>query len=460
MPKKDRGAPVSIDITNATAQPDQPSNKPLVSADTGSSRLSDAGSMTPAVTTQSQPATNMLRFNTRLKHVGREYLVQTVVDPAAGRLRSDIFGEGVRLTSILGESLTDLPSQRVLPALRQLHEQTSGETARIFRLSETATDSHESSLHNYIGELFASRNMWLDARREFERAVLLAPDFAEAQYNLGSCFLQLHLYQEAEAHLDRAVRLRPRYPDYINRLGEVYLALSSCRKAVDYFRKAAQHNPYYWQPYYNLGLAHILNGVRRENYQMHVDLKQRSREMFEKAAVIEPALRNSKYFMGQRYLDEDRLPESFDAYVAAKEAVLGIPRPIPISTLDLALCSDKFMPTEAELSGEIARLREEVRLHPHYADLRYRLAQSYMILAQLVHRRSIQEYDRALAINPDFQAAQRNRRLAQNEDKGLSLLVRAALRGTQQVNNIPGDQVNPGNHQDIYERSGDGPQEK
>ncbi len=454
MPEKDRVSPISLTRTDTVtaAEPSAGVSEEQVTAD--SSRLADPEK--PTTTAVTQPATNMLRFNTRLKHADRDYLIQTVVDPAAERLRSDIFNEGIRLTSIIGEALPDLPSERILPTLRQLHERVSGEIARIFRLSQAATDAHEASLHNYIGELFASRHMWLDARREFERAVLLNSDYSEARYNLGSCYLQLHLYQEAEEHLDCAVRLRPRYPDYLNRLGEVYLELSSCRKAVDFFRKATQQNPYYWEPYCNTGLAHILNGVRRENYQMHVDLKRRAREMFEKAAVIEPALKSSDYFMGQRYLDEDRLSESFDAYTAAKDAVKATPRPIPISALDLALCSEQFMPTEAELSSEINRLREEVRLHPHYADLHYRLAQSYTILAQLVHRRSIQEYDRALAINPDFHAAQRNRRLAENEDRGMSLLVKATLRSTQQSKQPLSQSTDPDNQQDTDELSGDG----
>jgi Tfp pilus assembly protein PilF len=337
-----------------------------------------------------------------------------------------------------------------------MHERITGELDRVFKLSLSALNAQEPALLNYIGELFASRAMWLEARREFDRAVLLAPDYDRALYNLGCCYLNLNLYQEAAENLQRAVAINATYPDYLNRLGEAYLELSSCRKAVDQFRRAAQLNPYYWEPYYNLGLAHILNGVRREDYRMHLDLKRKAMDMFEKAAVILPGLRSGSFFLGQRYLEEDRLAESHDAYVQAKNAALGSPQPIPVSPLDLALCSDRFMPSEAELSAEIARLHQQVKIHPHYADLHFRLAQSYTILAQLVHRRSINEYERALKINPEFGAARRNKKLAENEDKGMSVLVKAALKSGRLNPPTKSREVNRNDHVGKQENPADG----
>ncbi len=373
-------------------------------------------------------APSLLRLNTRLKHADREYLVQSTVDPVSKRMRCDIFGEGVRLTSIDGVEIAGIPTESIFPALKKMHERTTSELDRVFKISLSAANVREPALLNYIGELFASRRMWLEARREFDRAVLLAPEYDKALYNLGCCYLNLNLYNEAAEFLQRAVAINQTFPDYLNRLGEAYLELSSCRKAVDRFRKAAQLNPYFWEPYFNMGLAHILNGVRREDYRMHIDLKRKAMDMFEKSAVIFPALRSGSYFLGQRYLEEDRLAESYDAYVKAKTKACGGPKPIPVSPLDLALCSDRFMPSEAELSAEITQLRHRVKIHPHYADLHFRLAQSYTILAQLVHQRSINEYERALKINPEFNAARRNKKLAENEDKGMSVLVKAALK--------------------------------
>jgi len=393
----------------------------------------------PTAWQSAKPVSSLLRLNTRLKHADREYVVQSTVDPASKRIRCDIFGEGVRLTAIDGEEIAGVPTARVFPTLQAMHERTVGELGQIFKLSQSATDAREPTLLNYIGELFASRQMWLEARREFDRAVLLSPEYDRALFNLGSCYSKLNLYTEAAEYLERAVKLKPSYPDYLNCLGEAHMELSSCRKALEQFRQAAQLNPYFWEPYYNMGLAHILNGVRREDYRMHVDLKRKAMDMFDKAAVILPSLRSGAYFLGQRYLEEDRLAESYSAYTEAKEKANGDPQPIPVSPLGLALCSNRFMPSESELSAEIARLRDEVRVHPHYADLRFRLAQSYTILAQLVHRRAISEYERALEANPDFSAAWRNKKLAENEDQGLSVLVRATLKsGHLDSSNAPG----------------------
>jgi len=387
-------------------------------------------------------AAPLLRLNTRLTCADREYLIQSTVDPAGKRMRCDIFGEGIRLSSVDGDETTGMPTERVFPTLKRLHDRVVGELDRLFKLSQSAAETREPALLNYIGELYASREMWLEARREFDRAVLLSAEYDRALFNLGQCYLHLHLYTEAAEILERAVRLKPSFPDYLNRLGEAYLEMSSCRKAIDHFRRAAQVNPYFWEPYYNMGLAHILNGVRREDYRMHVDLKRKAVDMFEKAAVVFPTLRSNRYFLGQRYLEEDRLSEAYTAYTEAKLKAGGRPQPIPVSPLDLALCSDRFMPSEAELAAEIAQLREETRIHPHYADLRFRLAQSYTMLAQLVHRRAIGEYARALAINPEFAAARRNKKLAENEDKGMSVLVKATLKSGRLDLNIASARAN------------------
>ncbi len=434
MPAKDELTPASSELAGQAdaGRMDPPAETEDVAEQILQTALSAESSPTAAEleTTGETPAP-LLRLNTRLRHADREYLVQSTVDPASRRMRSDIFGEGVRLMAVTGRDFGDLPTERIFPQLKKMHERTTEELDRIFKLSQSAAETREPSLLNYIGELFSSRRMWLEARREFDRAVLLNPEYDRALYNLGRCYLELNLYSEAAEYLERAVRLKPDFPDYLNRLGEAFMEMSSCRKAVDQFRRAAQANAYFWEPYYNMGLVFILNGIRREDYRMHVDLKRKAVDMFEKAAVIVPAIRNGKYFLGQRYLEEDRLSESYAAYAEARKALSAQPQPIPVSPLDLSLCSERFMPTEAELSAEITRLREAVKIHPHYADLRFRLAQSYTILAQLVHRRAMGEYDRALAINPEFGAARRNLKLSQNEDKGMSVLVKATLRGSR-----------------------------
>jgi len=109
------------------------------------------------MSTGDQTTAAMLRLNTRLKHAEREYLVQSTIDPVSKRMRCDIFGEGVRLSSIDGDEISGMPTERLFPMLKKMHERAAAELDRVFKLSLSATNVHEPALLNYVGDFLRGR---------------------------------------------------------------------------------------------------------------------------------------------------------------------------------------------------------------------------------------------------------------------------------------------------------------
>ena len=77
---------------------------------------------------------------------------------------------------------------------------------RAIALDDSLADGHQALAHAH-----AEANEWDAARREYERAIALDPQFVEAQYRYGEMLYRMGLSRESLTHLDAAYRLDPLY---------------------------------------------------------------------------------------------------------------------------------------------------------------------------------------------------------------------------------------------------------
>ena len=66
-----------------------------------------------------------------------------------------------------------------------------------------------SKPHNNLGLAYAASNQMAEAVTEFNQAVQIKPDYAQARYNLAVAFLQLGKKNEARAQQRVLVQLDP-----------------------------------------------------------------------------------------------------------------------------------------------------------------------------------------------------------------------------------------------------------
>ena len=105
-----------------------------------------------------------------------------------------------------------------------------------------------------------------EAEAEFQKAVELDPNYAEAHHNLGLSFAEQGRYEQAIAAYRKAISL-PIYstPEvgYYN-LGRAYAQVNRFQEAEDALRTAIQLQPKLSAAYYQLGVVLTATGRREE----------------------------------------------------------------------------------------------------------------------------------------------------------------------------------------------------
>jgi tetratricopeptide (TPR) repeat protein len=121
--------------------------------------------------------------------------------------------------------------------------------------TEPSTDA-EARLKR--GEALAGAHKYDEAIAEYNIAIRLRPDYAEAYNDRG------HSYHwkggdgdRALADFTRAIELRPNYPTAYNNRGVVYMAGGNAAKAIAEFDRALELNPNFRNAYVNRGNARL-----------------------------------------------------------------------------------------------------------------------------------------------------------------------------------------------------------
>ena len=112
---------------------------------------------------------------------------------------------------------------------------------------------NEPILFNITGACYSeigSINLAID---NFQRAVKLKPDYAEAHYNLGVVLQKNGEDEEAYKSYEKAIAIKHAYPQAHNNIGMINLKNRSLNDAVKSFEWAVAYNPNYVEAHNNLG---------------------------------------------------------------------------------------------------------------------------------------------------------------------------------------------------------------
>jgi tetratricopeptide (TPR) repeat protein len=81
------------------------------------------------------------------------------------------------------------------------------------------------------------------ARLDYERALRIKPDYAEAINNLGTIYYEKRNYKKAEKLYRRALKRMPRSATFYNNLGAAYFAQGKLRQGAEAYQKAFAIDP-------------------------------------------------------------------------------------------------------------------------------------------------------------------------------------------------------------------------
>lgn len=369
-----------------------------------------------------------LSYQDRFRRLGREYLLQTSVNEANGNIICSLFQSGRRLSTQTLPPLEGHAGGDVGEAVHEIHKQYLADFDTLLGLVERTMNLDKPELIEKLGETLYHRKLLDECLHLLEDASIKYPDYPGYRIILGKAYLALGRYADAEKELAHAVNLAPDYPDYRNLLGTAYLHLRKAVAAVNEFRKAVELNVYYHNAYFNLGLAYVLNGLIREDYEMARDLSANCEETFGRAVMFNPGYATPEYRRGRANLLQGKLQEAYDDLLNASRAADTTSFRDELLEMYLRNVYGENGMTEKRISEYIERLRSIIEMKGDYADLHNEIGMAYTIMGKLITDRAITHFREALKINPEFERAARNLKLSENDLKGFEILLEAILR--------------------------------
>jgi tetratricopeptide (TPR) repeat protein len=150
------------------------------------------------------------------------------------------------------------------------------------------------------GIIYLSKQKYNLAISDFDTAIWLRPNYADAFHNRGLAFSRSGRYDRSIEDFDAAIKIKPDNPSALNNRGNAYRAKNQFDKALVDYNKAIATRPDYGFGFYNRGLAYegkaiamesVSSGQTSEAKSVKVQVEElwrRARQDYEAAAALLP----------------------------------------------------------------------------------------------------------------------------------------------------------------------------
>ena len=160
-------------------------------------------------------------------------------------------------------------------------------------------------------DILMARKMYREAAETYKQCPL---DSAVIQNKIGIAYHQMMQTDIAKRYYERAIKLDPNYAEAVNNVGTIYYSRKSYRRATKLYQRALRLSPDSASIYSKLGTAFFA----RKNYK-------KAAEIYEKALALDPEVfehRNSWGILLQERSVEERA--KFHYYLAKTYAKAGM----------------------------------------------------------------------------------------------------------------------------------------
>lgn len=138
---------------------------------------------------------------------------------------------------------------------------------RAFDLAQKARDLDDTLPESYFvfAQVYYYERRHEQAIAEFEKAITLSPNYADAVAELGDVLSFVGRPEEAIELIEKAMRLNPTPPSwYLDNLGRAYLLTKQYEEAIVTFKRVLNRNPDYWVSYIYLAASYANLGRQKE----------------------------------------------------------------------------------------------------------------------------------------------------------------------------------------------------
>jgi len=377
-------------------------------------------------------------FNDNIEIVGRTFHVQTASSSGTGNIRCEVFENGRVLSTAEVEFERRNRSQkhsvdtRLKNVVETLHQEMMSEIELLFTIGEKLKKLGHAPSSSKIGLIFLQNNLINDAIDHFKLAIKNDPNFMEAYNNLGLTYIQIGDAKKACQVYASAVQRGTNFTDLLNNYGLALIVEGKYKAAIGVIQKALKLNKRYTEAHYNLAflyLKSILVDNTGEVLPPPSIRIQRAVEHLEKLKESKIKIFDTIFDKLQKNIDNGEI----EAAVRILDEYRKKMFPRDVSSLISTNFYLKFMYGGKGLDNDTIRRYEErlkssLKDNGDYADIWNNLGVIHLIQCRNLFLQALGEFRKALEINPDFEKAQKNKILVENDGKEFLILLRAILK--------------------------------
>jgi tetratricopeptide (TPR) repeat protein len=241
--------------------------------------------------------------------------------------------------------------------------------------------------HNNLGNALNKKGQIDEAISQYQEAIRLKPDYAEPHVNLGNALVGKGRIDEAISQYQETIRLKPDYAEAHFNLGTALINKGQTDEAVSQFQEAIRLKPDYAEAHENLG--NTLGSLGQTDEAI---------SQYQEAIRLKPDYAESHNNLGNALLTKGQIEEAINQY---QEAIrLKADYAEAHNNLGLAL-DNKGQTDEA-----ISQIQEAIRLKPDYAEAYNNLGVTLGMKGRIDE--AISQFQEAIHLKPDYANAQRN----------------------------------------------------
>ncbi len=370
-----------------------------------------------------------IHYSDNLHARGRELYLQTQ-NLDESKIVSTLFDGGRVLAKKAVPYDPGIAEDDLKSRAEKCHAQTRSDIELLYAISSRVkTVRHPPSMMR-MGRQFLRWNLLDEAISELELALQYDSQLGDAYLALGEAYIKRGGHKEAVQVLENGVRVKPDYADMWQTLGKARLAGGQYPKAEKVFREALQINPSYDDAHFSLALCYleVIAKGSQEGQDRQIDYLQKAREHLGRAIALSGRFQTPDVENAMRQIHQKEIKK---ALKSIREIDAGLKQRIDLHFDDafyLGLMYGERGKDSEAVQEYVHKLETMAREYPDYPDIRNKLGVAYLIQCRHLFNKALHQFRKASELNPDFEKAKNNLKLARNDGKGLLILLRAMLK--------------------------------